>query len=67
MTRRAPLFGRSEIPLTLVVLDEVQHYIRPEPHLTLQVQTIAGRFVEQIELARFEVPRQPPRPRHRMP
>lgn len=49
MTRQALLLGRGEIPLTLVVLDEVQQFIRTDPSLTLQVQTIAERFASEFD------------------
>lgn len=48
VAHQALMLGRKEIPLTLVVLDEVQQFIRQEPGLTLKIQTIAeqlaGRF-----------------------
>lgn len=49
MTRQALLLGRTEIPLTLVVLDEVQQFIRTDPALTLQIQTIAERFANEFD------------------
>lgn len=54
MVREALLLGRKEIPLTLIVLDEVQQFIRQDPALTLKIQTIAerlsGRFDGRILL-----------------
>lgn len=44
MGRKALMLGRTQIPLTLVVLDEVQQYIRQDPRLTLKIQTIAERL-----------------------
>ncbi|MER9746155.1 BREX system P-loop protein BrxC [Mesorhizobium sp. M0140] len=44
MARRALLLGRNELPLTLIVLDEVQQFIRQDPSLTLKIQTLAERL-----------------------
>jgi hypothetical protein len=44
MAHQALMLGRVEIPLTLVVLDEVQEFIRQDPSLTLRIQTIAERL-----------------------
>ena len=44
MVRRALMLGRTELPLTLIVLDEVQQFIRQDPSLTLKIQTIAERL-----------------------
>ena len=44
VARQALMLGRKEIPLTLVVLDEVQQFIRQDPALTLKIQTIAERL-----------------------
>lgn len=49
MGRAALLIGRTQLPLTLVVLDEVQQFIRQDPNLTLKIQTI----VEQLS-TRFD-------------
>lgn len=49
MARDALLLGRKEIPLTLVVLDEVQQFIRQDPALTLKIQTIAERLAGQFD------------------
>lgn len=52
MVRDALMLGRKEIPLTLIVLDEVQQFIRQDPSLTLKIQTIterlSGRFDGRI-------------------
>lgn len=54
MARKALLLGRNELPLTLVVLDEVQQFIRQDPSLTLKIQTLverlSGRFNGRILL-----------------
>ena len=44
MARRALMLGRTELPLTLIALDEVQQFIRQDPSLTLKIQTIAERL-----------------------
>jgi hypothetical protein len=54
MARKALLIGRNELPLTLIVLDEVQQFIRQDPSLTLKIQTLverlSGRFNGRILL-----------------
>lgn len=54
MVRDALMLGREEIPLTLIVLDEVQQFIRQDPALTLKIQTIterlSGRFDGRVLL-----------------
>jgi hypothetical protein len=49
MTRQTLLLGRTEIPLTVVVLDEVQQFIRTDPGLALQVQTVAERLSNEFD------------------
>jgi hypothetical protein len=49
MGRRVLMLGRKEIPLTLLVLDEVQQFIRQEPGLTLKIQTIAERLSSRFD------------------
>lgn len=49
MARDALMLGRREIPLTLVVLDEVQQFVRQDPGLTLKIQTIAERLAGQFD------------------
>ena len=44
MAKRALLVGRKEMPLTLIVLDEVQQFIRQDPSLTLTIQNIAEQL-----------------------
>lgn len=44
MGRQALMLGRKELPLTLIVLDEVQQFIRQDPSLTLKIQTMAERL-----------------------
>jgi len=54
MARKALLLGRNEMPLTLIVLDEVQQFIRQDPSLILKIQTLverlSGRFNGRILL-----------------
>lgn len=49
MARDALMLGRSEIPLTLIVLDEVQQFIRQDPALVLNIQVIAERLAGQFD------------------
>ena len=49
MVRQALLLGRTELPLTLIVLDEVQQFIRQDPSLTLKIQTIAERLAGRFD------------------
>jgi hypothetical protein len=49
MGRQALMLGRKEIPLTLIVLDEVQQFIRQDPSLTLKIQTIAERLSSRFD------------------
>ena len=49
MVRRALTLGRTELPLTLIVLDEVQQFIRQDPSLTLKIQTIAERLAGRFD------------------
>ena len=49
VARQALMLGRSELPLTLVVLDEVQQFIRQDPSLTLKIQTIAERLAGRFD------------------
>jgi hypothetical protein len=44
MIRHALLLGRKELPLTLIVLDEAQQFIRDDPARGLDVQNIAERL-----------------------
>lgn len=44
MAKRALLVGRNELPLTLIVLDEVQQFVRQDPSLTLIIQNIAEQL-----------------------
>jgi hypothetical protein len=44
LAKQALLIGRSQIPLTLIVIDEVQQFIRHDPRVTLKIQMIAERF-----------------------
>jgi hypothetical protein len=47
--RRALLLGRKELPLTLVVLDEIQQFLKNDPGRTLDVQNIAERFAADFD------------------
>ena len=49
VARQALMLGRKELPLTLVVLDEVQQFIRQDPGLTLKIQTIAERLAGRFD------------------
>ncbi len=49
MVRRALLVGRTELPLTLIALDEVQQFIRQDPSLTLKIQTMAERLASRFD------------------
>jgi hypothetical protein len=44
MLRHALLMGRKELPLTLIVLDEAQQFIRDDPARGLDVQNLAERL-----------------------
>lgn len=47
--RRALLLKRNELPLTLVVLDEVQEFLKNDPDRTLDIQDIAERFAADFD------------------
>jgi hypothetical protein len=47
--RRALLLKRKELPLTLVVLDEVQQFLKNDPQRALDVQNIAERFAADFD------------------
>ncbi len=49
MAKRALLVGRKSLPLTLIVLDEVQQFIRQDPSLTLTVQGIAEQLSSRFD------------------
>ncbi|WP_027565284.1 BREX system P-loop protein BrxC [Bradyrhizobium sp. URHA0013] len=49
MARQALTLGRKEMPLTLIVLDEVQQFIRQDPGLTLKIQTMAERLSSRFD------------------
>ena len=49
IARQALMLGRKELPLTLVVLDEVQQFIRQDPGLTLKIQIIAERLADRFD------------------
>lgn len=41
--------GRKEIPLTLIILDEVQQFIREDPNISLAIQTIAEQLTSKFK------------------
>ena len=47
--RRALLLGRKELPLTLVVLDEIQQFLKNDPGRVLDMQNIAERFAADFD------------------
>jgi hypothetical protein len=47
--RRALLLNRRELPLTLVVLDEVQPFLKNDPDRVLAIQDIAERFAADFD------------------
>jgi hypothetical protein len=47
--RRALLLSRKELPLTLVVLDEVQQFLKNDPGRVLDMQNIAERFANDFD------------------
>lgn len=47
--RRALLLNRKELPLTLVVLDEVQQYLKNDPQRVIDIQDIAERFAADFD------------------
>ncbi|WP_170340900.1 BREX system P-loop protein BrxC [Ruegeria arenilitoris] len=49
ITRQALMIGRTEFPLTLIVLDEVQEYLKQEPGDTLKIQEIAKRLSSRFD------------------
>ena len=47
--RRALLLGRKELPLTLVVLDEIQQFLKNDPSRVLDMRNIAEQFAEDFD------------------
>jgi len=47
--RRALLLDHKELPLTLVVLDEVQEFLKKDPERVLAVQNIAERLADDFD------------------
>ena len=41
--------GRKEIPLTLIILDEVQQFIREDPNISLSIQTITEQLTSKFK------------------
>ncbi len=46
--RKALLVGRNEMPLTLILLDEVQQFIREDSNISLTIQTIAEELCSKF-------------------
>jgi hypothetical protein len=46
--RKALMVGRNEMPLTLILLDEVQQFIREDSDLSLTIQTIAEELCSKF-------------------
>ena len=53
--RRALLLGRKELPLTLVVLDEIQQFLKNDPGRALHLQKLLGRFQVRINLGEADM------------
>jgi hypothetical protein len=49
VAQKALMEGRKEIPLTLILLDEVQQFIREDPNLSLAIQTIAEQLTSKFK------------------
>jgi hypothetical protein len=49
VAQKALMEGRKEIPLTLIVLDEVQEFIREDPNASLAIQTIAEQLTSKFK------------------
>ncbi|NGM24333.1 BREX system P-loop protein BrxC [Roseomonas stagni] len=47
--RQALTLGRSDIPLTLIILDEVQQFIREDEDISLIIQTIAEQLASKFK------------------
>jgi hypothetical protein len=48
IARRALSLGRSLMPLTLIILDEVQQFIREDSNISLTIQTIAEELCSKF-------------------
>src|SRR5438067_7507152 len=46
--RKALVAGRNEMPLTLILLDEVQQFIREDSDISLVIQTIAEELCSKF-------------------
>jgi len=46
--RKALSVGRNEMPLTLIILDEVQQFIREDSNISLTIQTIAEELCSKF-------------------
>ncbi|HEY2480620.1 MAG TPA: hypothetical protein VGI30_00290, partial [Caulobacteraceae bacterium] len=49
MAAQALLLGRTELPLTLIVLDEVQQFIKQDPAMTLKIQATAEHLSSRFK------------------
>lgn len=47
--RQALLLNHKELPLTLIVLDEVQQFLKHDPQRALTIQNIAERFADDFD------------------
>lgn len=47
--RQVLMLGRKELPLTLIVLDEVQEFMRQDPGQTLKIQIVAERLSSEFD------------------
>jgi hypothetical protein len=53
--RKALSLGRNQIPLTLIILDEVQQFIREDSNISLTIQTIAEELSSKFRSRVFLV------------
>ena len=49
VAQKALIYGRKEIPLTLIILDEVQQFIRADPTVTLTIQNIIEQMTSKFK------------------
>jgi hypothetical protein len=49
VAQKALIEGRNEIPLTLIILDEVQQFIREDPSISISIQTIAEQLTSKFK------------------
>jgi hypothetical protein len=55
VARKALSLGRGEMPLTLIILDEVQQFIREDSNISLTIQTIAEELSSKFRGRMFLV------------